>query len=98
MPGLNHLFSKLTLKMIRKPLENLSSEEIKMFSEELTDKVYDHIQSIYPTRRMQMGKSLSESDISKSSQRDCGVPFSPEMLYVLVQESVEKFYKTSFFG
>lgn len=38
-----------------------------------------------------MGKSLSESDISKSSQRVSDVSFSPEVLYVLVQESVEKF-------
>lgn len=68
-----------------------------MFSKELTDKVYDHIQSTYPTRRMQMDKSLSDSNISKSSQRDCGVPFSPEVLHVLVQESVEKFLQNILF-
>ncbi|XP_042069173.1 uncharacterized protein LOC121812085 [Haplochromis burtoni] len=93
VPVLNKLFSKLT----QAGHLDLTSKEIKMFSRELTENVYDHVQSTYPAPTMQMGKSLSESDFSKTSQGNCNVPSAPEVPYVLVEDSVERFLQNLLF-
>ncbi|CAI5635760.1 unnamed protein product [Oreochromis niloticus] len=93
MPVMDKLFSKLT----QAGHLDLTSKEIEMFSRELTDKVYDHVESTYPAPTMQMGKSLSESDMSKTSQGDCNVPSAPEVPYVLVGDSVERFLQNLLF-
>ncbi|XP_019211930.1 uncharacterized protein LOC109200771 [Oreochromis niloticus] len=93
MPVMDKLFSKLT----QAGHLDLTSKEIEMFSRELTDKVYDHVESTYPAPTMQMGKSLSESDMSKTSQGECNVPSAPKVPYVLVEDSVERFLQNLLF-
>ncbi|CAI5673793.1 unnamed protein product [Oreochromis niloticus] len=93
MPVMDKLFSKLT----QAGHLDLTSKEIEMFSRELTDKVYDHVESTYPAPMMQMGKSLSESDMSKTSQGECNVPSAPKVPYVLVEDSVERFLQNLLF-
>lgn len=93
MPVMNKLFSKLT----HAEDLDLTSKEIKIFSRELTDKAYNLVQSTYPAPTMQMGKDLSESEISKTSQRDCKVPSSSDMLDLLIEDSVERFLQKLLF-
>lgn len=93
MPVMNKLFSKLT----HAEHLDLTSKEIKIFSRELTDKAYNLVQSTYPAPTMQMGKDLSESEISKTSQRDCKVPSSSDMLDLLIEDSVERFLQKLLF-
>ncbi|CAI5673792.1 unnamed protein product [Oreochromis niloticus] len=81
MPVMDKLFSKLT----QAGHLDLTSKEIEMFSRELTDKVYDHVESTYP------------GPISKTSQGDCNVPSAPDVVYVLVEDSVERFLQNLLF-
>ncbi|CAI5647709.1 unnamed protein product [Oreochromis niloticus] len=96
--NLDQLFSKLNqadhVNLIRKPQENLKiSAEIEMFCRELTDKMYDHLQSNqrYLLPVMLSGRSLSDSVISRCAEPTDELPFSPEVLYVTVEDSVQKF-------
>ncbi|XP_026009468.1 uncharacterized protein LOC113013080 [Astatotilapia calliptera] len=98
-PVLEQMFNKLNgpehLNHIWNPLERI--KEIEMFSRELTDKVYDHLQSTerYVLPVMLSGKCLSDSVISRSAEPTDELPFSPEVLYVTVEDSVQKFLQNT---
>ncbi|CAI5670966.1 unnamed protein product [Oreochromis niloticus] len=81
MPVMDKLFSKLT----QAGHLDLTSKEIEMFSRELTENVYDHVESTYP------------APISKTSQGDCNEPSAPDVVYVLVGDSVERFLQNLLF-
>lgn len=94
MPGLNHLFSKLTWSenlwrtcQVRKSRCSQRGWQIKC-----TTICSQHIQ---PTGCKWVKVSLS---LTSPRVHSVTVAFSPEVLHVLVQQSVERFYKTSFFG
>ncbi|CAI5645021.1 unnamed protein product [Oreochromis niloticus] len=97
-PYLDQLFNKLKqtkhLNLIQKPMENVNAfVEVETFCRELTDKIYDHLQSTqrYSLPVMLLGRSLSDSVISRSPEPTGELPFSPEVLYVTVEDSVQKF-------
>ncbi|CAI5647361.1 unnamed protein product [Oreochromis niloticus] len=94
-PNLVQVFHKSNgaehFNCIWNPVEKI--KEIEMFCRELTDKVYDHLQLTerYVLPVMPSGRSLSDSVISRSAEPTNELPFSPEVLYVIVEDSVQKF-------
>ncbi|CAI5695871.1 unnamed protein product [Oreochromis niloticus] len=97
---ISDIYNKFTKQeehyIIQKTLENIRiSENIKNFSRELTEKVYDHlmISRIYQIPTTFMGRSLSDSVISRTPQRvaESRVSFPPEVLYVIIEDAVAKF-------
>ncbi|KAL3988478.1 glucagon receptor [Sarotherodon galilaeus] len=96
----NQLFDKLTKKeelfIIHKTLDNFrNSGATRDFTVELTGKVFDLLMTdrLYQIPKPLMGRSLSDTVISRTPQPapDSKRPFSAEVLYVLVEDSVEKF-------
>lgn len=82
--------------IIQKTFENIRiSEDIKNFSRELTEKMYDHLMTsrIYQIPNTFMGRSLSDSVISSTplTAAESRVSFSPEVLYVIIEDAVAKF-------
>lgn len=82
--------------IIQERLENINiSEKVKNFSRELTEKLYDHlmISRVYQIPTIVMGRSLSDSVISRTPQQvaESRVFFSPEVLYVIIEDTVGKF-------
>ncbi|XP_025760199.1 uncharacterized protein LOC109201015 [Oreochromis niloticus] len=99
----NQLFDKLTKKeelfIIHKTLDNFrNSGATRDFTVELTGKVFDLLMTdrLYQIPEPLMGRSLSDTVISRTPQPAHGSkrPFSAEVLYVLVEDAVEKFYKS----
>ncbi|XP_039475581.1 uncharacterized protein LOC120442675 [Oreochromis aureus] len=96
----NQLFDKLTKKeelfIIHKTLDNFrNSGATRDFTVELTGKVFDLLMTdrLYQIPEPLMGRSLSDTVISRTPQPAHGSkrPFSAEVLYVLVEDAVEKF-------
>ncbi|XP_019202888.1 caskin-2-like [Oreochromis niloticus] len=96
----NQLFDKLTKKeelfIIHKTLDNFrNSGATRDFTVELTGKVFDLLMTdrLYQIPEPLMGRSLSDTVISRTPQIAPGSkrPFSAEVLYVLVEDAVEKF-------
>ncbi|CAI5661529.1 unnamed protein product [Oreochromis niloticus] len=94
------LFDKLTKKeepfIIHKTLENFrTSGATRDFTVELTGKVFDLLMTdrLYQIPEPLMGRSLSDTVISRTPRQTHGSkrPFSAEVLYVLVEDAVEKF-------
>uniref|UniRef100_A0A8P4JZT5 Uncharacterized protein n=1 Tax=Dicentrarchus labrax TaxID=13489 RepID=A0A8P4JZT5_DICLA len=80
-----------------KTLENtMSSEHIRKFAKELTDKLCDHLMSIQTFQRSAapMTRSLSYSDISELRREvdaTTQFPFSPDVMYAMTEDAVRKF-------
>ncbi|XP_039477233.1 uncharacterized protein LOC120443185 [Oreochromis aureus] len=96
----NQLFEKLTkteeLFINHKTQENFrNSGSTRDFTLELTAKVFDLLMTdrLYQIPEPLMGRSLSDTVISRTPQPAHGSkrPFSAEVLYVLVEDTVEKF-------
>ncbi|XP_039475061.1 uncharacterized protein LOC120442527 [Oreochromis aureus] len=96
----NQLFDKLTKKeepfIIHKTLENFrNTGATRDFTVELTGKVFDLLMTdrLYQIPEPLMGRSLSDTVISRTPRQTHGLmrPFSAEVLYVLVEDAVEKF-------
>ncbi|KAL3980106.1 ATP-dependent DNA helicase PIF1 [Sarotherodon galilaeus] len=96
----NQLFDKLTKKeepfIIHKTLENFrNTGATRDFTVELTGKVFDLLMTdrLYQIPEPLMGRSLSDTVISRTPRQTHGSkrPFSVEVLYVLVEDAVEKF-------
>lgn len=97
---LSDIYSEFTKEeehgIIQERLENINiSEKVKNFSRELTEKLYDHlvISRVYQIPTIVMGRSLSDSVISRTPQQvaESRVFFSPEVLYVIIEDAVGKF-------
>ncbi|CAI5665348.1 unnamed protein product [Oreochromis niloticus] len=97
---INRLFDKLTKKeellIVHKTLDNFrKSGGIRDFTVDLTGKVFDLLMTdrLYEIPEPLMGRSLSDTVISSTPQPAHGSkrPFSAEVLYVLVEDAVEKF-------
>ncbi|CAI5636802.1 unnamed protein product [Oreochromis niloticus] len=96
----NQLYDTLTKKeevpIFEKTLENIkNSGEITTFSRELTAKMFDLVMMsrVHQIPVALSGRSLSDTVISRTPQTVDGSkrPFSPEVLYVLIEDAVEKF-------
>ncbi|KAL3976294.1 DIRAS family, GTP-binding Ras-like 1 [Sarotherodon galilaeus] len=96
----NQLFEKLTkteeLFINHKTQENFrNSGSTRDFTLELTAKMFDLLMTdrLYQIPEPLMGRSLSDTVISQTPQPAHGSkrPFSAEVLYVLVEDTVEKF-------
>lgn len=71
----------------------MTSAEIETFHRELTDKMYDYLQLTqrYLIPMMLLGRNLSDTVISRSPEQADEIPFSFEVVYVTVEDSVRKF-------
>ncbi|CAI5661593.1 unnamed protein product [Oreochromis niloticus] len=98
----NQLYEKLTKKeklvIVHKTVENFrTSGGTRDFTVELTAKMFDLLMTdrLYQIPEPVMGRSLSDTVISRTPRQTHGSkrPFSAEVLYVLVEDAVEKFVK-----
>ncbi|KAG7510889.1 hypothetical protein JOB18_034741 [Solea senegalensis] len=81
-------------KLASEKLGNMkSSGKIMTFSWELVDKIYDFLMPdrTYPKPQVPSGTCLSDSVLSESTVRVDNSYFSPEVLYALIEDAVEKF-------
>ena len=93
------LFNKLDLQAAtcasNKPENVVLNEEIRKFSRELTDKMYNHLMAgqMYQIPILPMGRSLSDSVISERRFKvgTTRSNFSPEVLYAMTEDAVGKF-------
>ncbi|CAI5695397.1 unnamed protein product [Oreochromis niloticus] len=99
----NQLFEKITNKekllVVHKTVENFrTSGGIRDFTVELTAKMFDLLMTdrLYQIPEPVMGRSLSDTVICRTPQPAHGSkrPFSAEVLYVLVEDAVQKFVQT----
>lgn len=93
---IDSLYSKVNLpKTPAKQNNAFPNYEIKKFSKELTDKLYDHLMPYrtYQIPLVQTGKCLSDTVISSCNTKCNAVQtrFSPEVLYVMTEDAVRKF-------
>ncbi|CAI5635702.1 unnamed protein product [Oreochromis niloticus] len=98
--NISDIYSEFTKEkehdIIQERLENIKiSEKVKNFSRELTEKMYDHLMKsrVYQIPTTFMGRSLSDSVISRTPQpvAESRVYFSPEVLYVIIEDAIGKF-------
>ncbi|KAL4005032.1 hypothetical protein ACER0C_004745 [Sarotherodon galilaeus] len=95
----NQLYEKLKKEkffIIHKTVENfITSGGTRDFTVELTAKMFDLLMTdrLYQIPEPVMGRSLSDTVISRTPRQTHGSkrPFSAEVLYVLVEDAVEKF-------
>ncbi|XP_071322867.1 uncharacterized protein [Trachinotus anak] len=77
-----------------KTLENIkASGEIRKFSKELVDKLYEHLMAGLTDQIpvVSTDRCLSDSVIPELTRKATRSPFSPEVLYAITEDSVEKF-------